>query len=224
MLRNKVKRLREKGKTYPEIQKALSVKIPKSTLSNWCNGLLLPSNYKKKIKKLNTIHLNKVRKKALEKNKKIRESFLEEIKARNLFLADKLDKDILKIALAMLYLGEGSKWKSHRGLMLGNSDPNIIRLYLGLLKDCYFINIDSLRCRVLYRADQDINKLQRFWSRITKIPIKHFYKTVPDSRTKGKKTKKKDYMGVCVVSGGSTEIQQELQIISDLILGVVAQR
>jgi len=71
LLKSRVERLRKQGKTYSEIQKILGVKIPKSTLSDWCKGLSLPLSYRAKIKKLNTAHLKKVRKKALKKNKEI---------------------------------------------------------------------------------------------------------------------------------------------------------
>jgi len=57
----------------------------------------------------------------------------------------------------------------------------------------------------------------RFWSRYTQISLKNFYKTKPNSRTKGKPTKQKDYRGVCVVTLGSTEIQLELELIAEII-------
>ncbi|MBL7156219.1 MAG: hypothetical protein ISS87_01310 [Candidatus Pacebacteria bacterium] len=123
----------------------------------------------------------------------------------------------MKIALAILYLGEGEKWKGRGRLCLGSSDPDIIKLYLKSLRTCYDINEKKLRCRVGYRADQNINELQKFWSKITKIPASQFYQTRIDPRTKGKKSIKRDYKGVCVIYYGSAEIQLELAIIAKLI-------
>ena len=120
--------------------------------------------------------------------------------------------------LAFLYLGEGSKWHSHKGLTLGSSSENIILLYIKLLNVCYKIDPKNLKCRVSYRADQNINKLERYWSRATSIPLKNFYKTIPDPRTIGKPTKKKSYKGVCVVMTGHTDIQLELEMIPEIIL------
>lgn len=56
------------------------------------------------------------------------------------------NKDVKKIALAMLYLGEGGK-KQRGSLMFGNSDPVIINLFLRYLRDCY--NIDEKKFRFI---------------------------------------------------------------------------
>lgn len=128
------------------------------------------------------------------------------------------DKETLRVLLSILYLGEGSKWKSHSGLILGSSDPNIILLYIKLLQLCYGIKPGTLKCRVSYRADQDIKQLERYWSKVTAIPLENFYKTIPDPRTVGKPTKNLDYKGVCVIVGGSSTIQLELELIPLLIL------
>ena len=52
-LREKVRKLRSLGKTYTEIRQFLDVSIPKSTLSNWCQGVILPNWYAAKIRDLN---------------------------------------------------------------------------------------------------------------------------------------------------------------------------
>lgn len=210
--------LREKGKTYSEISNILDITVPKSTLSNWCNDVRLPSWYNKKIKKLNKKSLSKAQISAWASNANKREIFLKSIKTEALKIISALDKENLKIILAMLYLGEGAKWKGHSGLMLGSSDPNIILLYLELLNKCYAIQTDDLKCRISYRADQNIKKLETFWSNITDIPHKNFYKTKPDPRTLGKKTQNKKYKGVCVLTCGGTNIQLELEQIVILLL------
>ena len=217
-VREKVIALRKKGRTYTEIQKTVGVPIPKSTLSYWCKNVQLPKEYEERVSKIVANGAERGRKIAVAVNRVRREKYLKALEKRNLYLLRKLDKDVLKIALAMLYLGEGAKWRRSRGLCLGSSDPNIIKLYLKSLRACYNINEDKLRCRIGHRADQGLDKLQKFWSRITKIPLKYFYRTKPDPRTIGKRTKKEDYKGVCVVYYGSTEIQLELEIIANLVI------
>lgn len=206
--------LRKQGLTHPEICNKLGLSIPKSTMSYWFRGINLPPSAISRLDSLKMQKLDISREKAVLRNKKIRETFLEKIENRNSHFSTKPEARTLKIALAMLYLGEGSKWPGHRGLSLGSSDPEIIKLYVNLLKLCYNLDPVRLKCRVQPRADQDIDALNRYWSATTCIPLKNFYKTKPDARTVGKKTKKKDYRGVCVVSGGSTEIQLELEIIA----------
>lgn len=215
----KAQALRARGYTFTEIRKSLGVNIPQSTLSYWCKNIKLPLFYYKKVQKINEISRAKGQKALKISRDKKRAQFYLDVKKRNKLLLTKFkkDKNIKKIALAILYLGEGSKWKSHRGLMLGNSDPGIIRLYIRLLKDVYFISKDSLRGRILYRADQNIKELTRFWSKITGLKNEYFYKTKPDSRTIGKPTKNKEYKGVCVISCAGTKNQLELEIIAKMI-------
>ncbi len=218
MIKSKVKTLRGRGLTYTEIQDSLGIKIPKSTLSYWCKNVELPVFYDKKIEKLNKINRNNARKIAVKLAKEKRIDFLESLKKDNYYLLDRLkDNNIKKIALAILYLGEGNKWKSHRGLMLGSSDPDIINLYIKLLKSVYNISKSAMRVQVLHRADQDIIQLTDFWSKTSGLSKKYFYKCKPDSRTIGKPTKNKDYKGVCVVSCAGTKIQLELDIVARLI-------
>lgn len=218
-LKEKVIKLRKRGKIYSEIQKNLRVTIPESTLSYWCRDVELPKEYQERIKKIILRNAEKGRAIAVVANRVKREKYLKSLANRNRNLTLLLkNRDVAKIALAMLYLGEGGKWKSHRGLLLGSSDPEIISIYIKLLQKCYNIGSEKMRARILFRADQNLNSLLMFWSRVTGIPKHHFYKTKPDARTIGKKTKKKDYRGVCVITCGGTEIQLELDIIAKMFL------
>ncbi|OGI93581.1 hypothetical protein A3A03_00440 [Candidatus Nomurabacteria bacterium RIFCSPLOWO2_01_FULL_40_18] len=212
-------RLRIKGKTYTEIQNILKMSLPKSTLSGWCKGVRLPKWYKRKIDRINWNNYKKARRVAWMVNKAKRERFLRQLLENIKPLEKKIkDRDVLKMILATLYLGEGTKWKSHSGMVLGSSDPNIILLYIKLLELCYDINRKNLKCRVSYRADQNIKSLEKYWSKITAIPLKNFYKTKFDPRTVGKPTRKKEYKGVCVIMGVGSHIQLELEAIPGLIL------
>lgn len=218
-VKKQVRRLRSKGKTYSEIQDLLKVSLSKSTLSGWCKDVALPKWYKQKIYRLNQENYKKARKLAWAANKTKRERFLQELLNDIKPLQEKIkDREVLKMILAILYLGEGTKWKGHSGLVLGSSDPNIILLYIKLLELCYGIDREKMKCRISYRADQNIKSLERYWSRITSIPLTNFYKTKPDPRTIGKPTKKKEYKGVCVVMCAGSHIQLELEAIPKLIL------
>lgn len=218
-IKNNIRRLRSKGKTYSEIKQILNLKIPKSTISNWCKSVKLPIWYENKINNLNYKSLKKARKYAILASLAKKEKFFLKISKDNKENTYKYlkNKIIKKMLLSILYLGEGVKWRSHSGLMLGSSDPMIVKMYIKLLKQCYDISPNKLKCRISYRADQNIKSLQKHWSMITSISLKNFYKTKPDPRTIGKKTKKNNYKGVCVIMGGSTQIQLELELISKLI-------
>ncbi len=213
-----VQNLRSKGKTYTEILKIINLKIPKSTLSKWCESVSLPKWYKNKLKELNELNIGKAQQYAFVQLHKKRREYLEQThrEAGNIFR--KFNMSGLKMMLAMLYLGEGSKISGRSGLCLGSSDPNIITLYILLLERCYGILIDKLRCRISYRADQNIKELEKYWSRITGIPLKNFYKTKFDPRTVGKPTKNLNYKGVCVITCAGARIQLELETFPKLLL------
>ncbi|MEK7598802.1 MAG: hypothetical protein AAB487_03635 [Patescibacteria group bacterium] len=146
-----------------------------------------------------------------------REHYLDEVQARIEHLGKVFrNKDVAKIALAMLYLGEGSK-TPRSALMFGNSDPRIIRLFTELLRFCYEIDELKFRCTLQCRADQDIKKMEKFWSEITKIPSTQFYKARIDPRTIGKISKKPDYKGVCRIDYFSADLFNEIMKIIELI-------
>jgi|SRR3989344_798236 len=218
-LRKKAIELRRQGKTYLEIKKSLKTVIPKSTLSYWCRSIVLPLGYQRRIHDYNKFNLIKARNIALLVNRQRRKKYLNSIANRNKHLAKTIkDRNVAKIALSMLYLGEGSKSPSRGSLMFGNSDSFIISLFLHFLRYCYDINESKFRCTLQCRADQNISKLEKFWSKATKIPLSQFYKARIDPRTIGKPSKKLDYKGVCRIDYFSSEIFIELNQIARIIL------
>lgn len=216
-IKSKVIALRQVGKTYTEIQQVLDEKISKSTLSYWCNGVVLSLSSKKRINKIILDNTVKSRVKALESNRIKRKDYLSNLRKSNIHLKEMIkNKDVAKVALAMLYLGEGSKCQKG-SLMFGNSDPQIISLFLHLLRNCYNIDEDKFRCTLQCRADQDIKTLEEYWSKVTKIPLNQFYKARIDPRTIGKPSKKKDYKGVCRIDYFSAQIYIELKQMIEII-------
>lgn len=119
------------------------------------------------------------------------------------------DPVVAKIALAMLYLGEGAK--NERGMVVfGNSNPNIIKLFLKLFRQVYETDITKFRITIGCRADQDVQALERFWRGVIDIPGIRFYDTRIDKRTIGKPTKRPEYKGVCCIGYLDNRIQFEL--------------
>ena len=215
-----IQKLRSEGKTYGEIQTILRLHIPKSTLSWQCKNVILPENYQERINTLNTTSLTKGRIIGTEINRLKREQFFQLIQKINSPIAKMAkEKPIGKIALAMLCLGEASKYKPKKRstFYLGNSDPRIIIIFLQLLKKCYPFCIEKIRATVQCRADQDAIALKNFWQKTTGIPEHLFYKPLIDPRTKGKPTKKANYHGVLRVDFFDTKVQLELESLSDLI-------
>lgn len=211
--KDRVLDLRRMGKSYGEILNLLRVKIPKSTLSLWCRNISLPETQQRRIDEIARVAGSRGRAQALIVNRKNRLRYLNSLYKDNKYLLKKIkDKDTAKIALAMLFLGEGSK-SSRGAVVFGNSSPEIIQLYLQLLRYCYPLDGLKFCCKVQCRADQNIPELEKFWSFITNIPMAQFRKALVDPRTLGKPTINKDYKGVCRVDYYSAHIYNELLMI-----------
>jgi hypothetical protein len=220
-LRDQIRLLRSQGKTYGEIQSSVGQVIPKSTLSYVCSSVLLPQDYRDRIAKLNLKTLNKARVIGTEINRIKREEMFQTFIQVNTPVAKLIHtKEIGKIALAMLCLGEASKYnpKKSRSFSLGNSDPRILCLFLDLLKICFVsFDIKKVRCGVQCRADQDPEELKRYWMEITGIPERLFYKPLIDPRTVGKPTKKLGYKGVLRVYYIDSRVHLELESLANLV-------
>lgn len=218
-IKAEVRRLRALGKTYSEISGEMGINFSKGTLCEFCKLVLLPPDYDAKIKKLNQRSIRV----AWEVNKQKRDAFLRGLDLSNESVSKVISqKDTAKIALAMLCLGEASKYSTgKRSFSLGSSDPRIIVLFLELLKKCFDFHIEKTRATVQCRADQDTLALKKYWQKQTGIPNRLFYKALVDPRTVGKPTKKKNYMGVLRIDYFDTKVHLELESLAQLIYNQV---
>lgn len=218
-LKQKIRELRARGKTYSEIQASLNISLPKSTLSNWCSDIDISENQKERINKITLENLSKARIFSLAANKIKRENkFLDIVRENEHLNLLKNNKDTAKVILAVIYLCEGTKnSKSNTSITLGNSDPAIIKLFLQLLRFCYKIDEDKFRCTVQCRHDQNIEDLESFWSNLTKISRHKFYRARIDPRSIGKKSLKPNYKGVCRINYFSAEIFWEIMKVGEII-------
>ncbi len=209
--------LRTQGKTYPEIQKELGTGVSKGVLFYWFQNIELTPGQRERIQEQNFRSLQISRSKALAVNREKRAQYINSIAERvGGFEKALRDKEVGKIVLAILYITEGSR-SQKGGITFGNSDPYIISLFLHLLRFCYSIDEQKLRCTVQCRADQNIAELAHFWKRITGIPANRFCKPQVDPRTIGKPTKKSGYRGVCRINYFSADLSLELKAIAKII-------
>lgn len=210
--------LRLSGKTYQEICGELGFKVPKSTFSFWFKNVVLSCDVKEKLLRNVTEKLNIARIKAVKVNKEKRKVFFKSLDTINLPISNKVrDRDTAKIALAMLCLGEASKYGSGAAFYLGSANSKIIVLFIKLLKRCFVIDTSKFRFTIQCRADQDSVKLEKYWRKIVGIENGQFYKTRIDSRTIGKPTNNTDYKGVLRVDYLDTKVQLELESLANLL-------
>lgn len=211
-MRNQAIELRRKEKTYPEICKELGVKIPKGTLSGWFKGMKMSDGYYERRSVLEKNGLHFAQKKAVQVNRKRLEERLNRLAEKNLYLMKKINRESAFLMLSMLYWAEGAKYPTTSQISFSNSDPGMIRVFILLLRKCFSIDKTKLRGGVQCRADQDVDKLEEFWSQVSGIPRTSFQKTRIDPRTIGKPTKKEGYKGVFVLMYFDTDVQLELQL------------
>jgi transcriptional regulator with XRE-family HTH domain len=210
-LKDKAISLRKKGKSIRDIEKRL--KIPRSTLSGWLKNIELSKSQKKALDKKWREALVLARRGSMlwHNQQKLERLKKAELEADNVLNSIKIDKNSLDIALAMLYLGEGTKKGDITSV--GNSDPLILKFFVeGIIKN-YNFDRNKIKCELHLRADQNQNKIKKYWSTELNIPLCNFLATSFDKRTIGRKTYK-DYKGVCIVRFGTVAIQRKLVYLS----------
>jgi len=80
----------------------------------------------------------------------------------------------LKIAAIMLYWAEGAK--RSQAVDFTNSEPRMVKFFLKFLREICRVDEQRLRILLYCYANQDIGKIKKFWSKLTKIPLSQFIK------------------------------------------------
>ena len=140
--KGRVKRLLLSGKSYSEIGKLLGV--PKSTISTWF-GKTLKRPINKRVRREHYARIHKLASVALKKKWETKRKEKDLLIKRK--VGDELKhyplKDIgfYKSLLAVLYWAEGCKSIRGSGTKFANTDPNLAKLYVNLIRICY--NVDN---------------------------------------------------------------------------------
>ena len=206
--------MRRHGAAVRDIEARLG--IPRSTLSGWLHKVPLSSFHRRQLKMRANKALVTARKAAIRWHNGERQKRLELALKDALLSLSRIDarqKEIIELALAMLYLGEGSKANSQT--CMGNSNPKILKFFVSTIKVLYKLQNTDFKCHLHLRADQDPESLKIYWSCELGIPIENFGKPLIDRRTAGKVTYA-HYKGVCAVTCGRVAIQRKLMYIADI--------
>lgn len=201
-------KLRRQQKSYNEISKSLG--IPKSTLSGWFKNEPNSQNTKLKLTGI-AAKRNGERLGALSKLRweQWRENARDEAKKEFV----NLKKNPLFIAGTMLYWAEGdNKFKSH--FRFTNTDHRMIALYLKFLTNLVKVKKEDVRIGLILYPDLSEKQCINFWSKITNIPRRQFYKV---QFIKGKHPTKRLSHGICMVMGGNQQIKERMMVWIDLL-------
>ena len=207
-------KLRKKGLSIGKIEQRLGIR--RSTLSGWFKDVQLSKKQKEKLLHDWKNGLIKARKKAVFWHNEQKEKRLRHAKDEARKTLKNLDLDnphTFELALAMLYLGEGSKRNVETAI--GSSDPMILKFFLKGLQNLYNLDLEKIRCELYLRADQDPDKMKSFWSYELRLPLNAFKQVNIDKRTIGSKTYPQ-YKGVCNLRCANVAIQRKLIFLSEL--------
>lgn len=193
-LRMKARRLRRQGLSINEI--ARKTEVAKRLVSYWCRDIELNPEQEKKLWEKAGLKKVKNFKKYCQRRKQRTKDKIEKLTNKGVKEIGKLNERQFFIAGIALYWAEGFK-KDHR-LGFASSDPDMIKFFLEWLNKCG-IKKEEIRLRLgINISYQDKTKqIEKYWSEITKIPLKQFNKPFYQ-RAVWKKTyeNKDDYTGV----------------------------
>jgi transposase len=166
---------RKNGKSINEIAQLLS--ISKSTASIWCRDIAMSDTQLKNLSERTNHRAVHALLQASERKRALRTKTIKVMSELGKKEVGHLSsRDIFMIGLG-LYWGEGYK-KGNQELGFTNSDLSIIVFYINWLKRIYDIPTQSLILRVSINAQHShrINKVLRYWSNETGIPLAQFTK------------------------------------------------
>lgn len=164
--------LRKKGYSINQITRETG--SSKASVSLWVRDIILTRSQKNELSE---------RGRSVESIEKRRNSRMVNENTKRRKVIEEAKKDYSGISLSelkligiILYLGEGAK-KKRNTFAISNSDPEIIQIIMRFLRKICTVPEDKFRGQIHTFAHADIEKTEKYWSRVTNIPRRQFYKT-----------------------------------------------
>jgi len=204
--------LRQNGFSFKEISDVLG--ISKSTASLWLRNEKMTDKGRRRFDGMIARSVLK----GVKTNAKKKRDYQKRLDAGCSVMRDgkKYGKNDLKIFLALLYWGEGSK--TGKRLCLTNSDPGLIKTYLKLLRKVFVVDEKKFTVWLYLHDYHEREEMISFWSEVTAIDRKRF-KVYNKKNTAVRK--KDDYRGCASVRYGDYKIFDEIMIIISRFSGIV---
>ena len=205
-LKLKAQELRKRGLSVKEIQKRL--RVSRSSVSLWVRDVKLTK------KQLEKLYLNK-RTGSLKgsiiaaMNKiKVREELTQKIikeGRKEVGTFSKRDRFITGIAM---YYGEGSK--TDGAVSFTNSDPGAIKFMVNWLREFCKVSEEKLRGSLYIHDNLDKIKAEKYWSKLTEIPLKQFTKAYIVPNNPHRLRKVKHLYGVFRITISNTNLHRKI--------------
>lgn len=207
-IKNQAIKLRRSGLSYNEI--ATVINIAKSTAYEWTKDIELRGDKRIILKKKAELTKNNLSLGSKTK-KKQRDKLINVIKddANEMLNDINFNKSTNRLLCSFLFWAEGNK--DTTTIRFSNSDPNMIKVFLHLLRTSFSIDESKLNALVHIHSYHNNDEIKKFWSSVTKIPLKQFYKSYKKPHT-GKR-KKPDYKGCLTIYYHNYKIALKLKHI-----------
>jgi hypothetical protein len=170
--KERARALRREGKSVNQIVREIG--CSKASVSVWVRDITLTPIQKNKITQCG---------RSVESIERRRLSRLANEQKKSRILIDAAKKEILDVSFndlrligAMLYLGEGGKTRKGT-VCVANSDPLVIKIMARFLREVCCVPEAKFRAHIHTFDNANVEKTEKYWSRLTGIPRKQFYKT-----------------------------------------------
>lgn len=183
-------KLRKTGRSYKEIKKELGVS--RSTLSMWLRDIELTPKQKARLFKKQELFLyagaKSQQRKRIERTEKIINQAKREF--------DGFSRNPIFLPGIMLYWAEGNK--KTESIKFSNSDPLMIKFMMRWFRE--ICNVPEEKFRISLHIHELLSRknVERYWSKLTGIPLKQFQKTFVKPTSLGQR-RNILYNGTCVI-------------------------
>jgi hypothetical protein len=178
-LKKKAIQLRKRGWSYGEIGRELGV--AKSSVRLWCMNVLLTPEDRKRLYTKQIMLLARGPNCQKERRKREIAKIVEEAEKE---IQTPLFFDAYQLFGAALYWAEGDKTRSFE---ITNSDPYFMLFMVKWFERVFKIPPQDLKARLNIYPQQNEEKIKRFWSQLTGIPLENFGKSFVKPPNKGYK-------------------------------------
>jgi transposase-like protein len=210
--------LRQSGQSIKTIHQNLG--IPSSTLSGWLKDVELTAEHRNRLQQNKKDGWERAHQKAADwhRTQKALRTLKSKQEAQRILKHLTISDEVLDIALAMLLFGGSPRKES---TPVSSSNPTTLRFIMAVLSQNYGVNLETIRCDLSLRADQDDKKLKEYWAKELSISPTQFKSTIIDKRSTGKPTNG-DYKGVCIIGFNSVAAQRKLRYLYTLFCERIA--
>jgi transposase-like protein len=203
--KEKAIQLRRQGKSYKQIRQELG--IATSTLASWFKNEPWSQDIKTRLSAAVSWSNPKKLELLARANSERWRLKHEEYRLAATKEFERLKDDPLFLAGIMLYWGEGDKTAKNGVIRLGNSDPEMLKLFNLFLTKSIGVSQDKIYAWLLLYPDLVDSVQKNFWSKTTSIPKERFKKSI---FIKGRYPKKRLSYGVCTVCVNSRALKERI--------------